>query len=84
MGHPRSTDLALLRRTFTALGDELARRYVALHDAARNGYERQCWLDRVIDLRERRRAVEATDREALTRCIEEWSQALDGLRAIGP
>ncbi|CAL9371433.1 hypothetical protein SUDANB121_00880 [Nocardiopsis dassonvillei] len=84
MGHPRSTDLALLQGAFATVGDELARRYVALHDGAPDGYERQCWLERVIDLRECKRAVAATDPDALSRCIAEWSQVLDGLRRMDP
>ncbi len=84
MAHRRSADLSLLQRTFVAVGDELTGRYVALHDEARDEQEKQCWMDRVIDVRERKRSVAATDREALNRCIEEWSRTLEVLRSIAP
>ncbi|MEU0492434.1 hypothetical protein ABZ249_24655 [Nocardiopsis sp. NPDC006139] len=84
MVHRHSADLVLLQRTFLAVGDELAGRYVALHDGARDEHEKQCWLDRVIDVREQKRAVGATDREALSRCIGEWSETLEALRSLTP
>lgn len=66
------------------MGNELAGHYVALHDAARDEHERQYWTERVIDVRERKRSVAATDREALSRCIEEWSRTLEMLRSLAP
>ncbi|MFD3686514.1 hypothetical protein ACFWTE_17035 [Nocardiopsis sp. NPDC058631] len=65
------------------MSTELAAHYVVLHDEASDEYERHCWLERVIDVREQKRAVAPTDRDALVRCIEAWTDALHGLRRIG-
>ncbi|PDP87338.1 hypothetical protein CQJ94_12725 [Glycomyces fuscus] len=83
MSHHHGTDLALLQKTFVTVGEELADRYVALHDGASDEGERQCWLSRVIDVRARRRVVEPTDREALARCVREWTGALSDLDLMG-
>ncbi|MFD6953501.1 hypothetical protein A6A08_25790 [Nocardiopsis sp. TSRI0078] len=84
MSYYHSADLALLQKMFATVSQELADRYVALHDEASDEYERQCWLSRVIDVRVQRRMVELSDRDALVRCIEEWTSTLNDLHLMGP
>lgn len=84
MSHHHSTDLALLQKMFVTVSEELADRYVALHDGASDDYERQCWLSRVVDVRARRRTVEFTDRAALVDCVEEWTCTLNDLDLMEP
>jgi hypothetical protein len=76
---PDHTDDPLGDEPFTVLGRRLSARYVELHDRASDEYERRCWEERVIDLRERRRSVASDDVETRNRYVREWTALLADL-----
>lgn len=82
MTSPYDADRAFVQMFFVELGQQLASRYVELHDQAADEQERLLWQDRVLELRERRRTVNSADNEELLRCIERWSEALDNLAEL--
>lgn len=77
-------DHAFALLVFDRLRHRLALRLVALHDAAQDPYDRDRWQERVIELRNRVRAVDTADAEQVLVCVEEWSQTLDDLEVFGP
>jgi hypothetical protein len=77
-------DHAFVLMVFEDLRGRLARRFIALHDAAQDPYDRDCWQDRVVNLRERVRGVDTSDADEVLACVEEWSEALEELDVFGP
>lgn len=76
MGDPQCGDELSLQAELDAAAGVLSVRYVALFDQTGDEYEAQRWMERIIELREQRRAAQHSRREDAVRCIEQWSDTL--------
>ncbi|MGA5579468.1 hypothetical protein ACPCK9_32285 [Streptomyces koyangensis] len=66
--------------TFAELATQLTGRYTRLSDTAPSAAEREQWWQKVLELRDTKRAVPAYDRAALIAHISKWEAELARLQ----
>ncbi|MEU3262233.1 hypothetical protein ABZ694_31375 [Streptomyces albidoflavus] len=65
---------------FAELATQLTGRYIRLSDTAPSAAERDQWWQKVLELRQNKRAVPARERAALIAHISQWEAELSRLR----
>lgn len=76
-----NTPTATLYDIFAETASELIGRYAHLSNTAATDDARTQWWEKVIAVRDARRAVPARDREALTTHIRDWRAEIEALAA---
>ncbi|MEU5030035.1 hypothetical protein [Streptomyces milbemycinicus] len=74
---------AVVYDTFAEMASQLTGRYLHLSESASSEEERDRWWEKVLQLRDEKRAVSSHDRDQLISHIDQWAAELKKLGTAG-